>query len=75
MKRTFPDMGVVALAVTDGCRTSNCPWRPRSSAPEIVERRLRDGSTFRVIENFVDPDRLELRLRRLGLGLRDSPGR
>jgi len=33
---------------------------------EIVERRLRDGSAFRVIKNFVDPDRLELRLRRLG---------
>ena len=33
---------------------------------EIVERRLRDGSTFRVIKNFVDPERLELELRRLG---------
>jgi demethylmenaquinone methyltransferase/2-methoxy-6-polyprenyl-1,4-benzoquinol methylase len=33
---------------------------------EIVERRLNDGSTFRVVKNFVDPDRLELRLRRLG---------
>jgi SAM-dependent methyltransferase len=33
---------------------------------EIVERRLNDGSTFRVIKNFVDPDQLELRLRRLG---------
>jgi demethylmenaquinone methyltransferase/2-methoxy-6-polyprenyl-1,4-benzoquinol methylase len=33
---------------------------------EIVERRLRDGSTFRVIKNFVDPERLELRLHRLG---------
>ncbi|MFG2043770.1 class I SAM-dependent methyltransferase [Dactylosporangium sp. NPDC048998] len=33
---------------------------------EIVERRLRDGSTFRVVKNFVDPDRLELQLRRLG---------
>jgi 2-polyprenyl-3-methyl-5-hydroxy-6-metoxy-1,4-benzoquinol methylase len=33
---------------------------------EIIERRLRDGSTFRVIKNFVDPDRLEPRLRRLG---------
>lgn len=33
---------------------------------EVVERRLRDGSTFRVIKNFVDPERLELRLRRLG---------
>ena len=33
---------------------------------EIVERRLNDGSTFRVIKNFVDPDELELRLRRLG---------
>jgi 2-polyprenyl-3-methyl-5-hydroxy-6-metoxy-1,4-benzoquinol methylase len=33
---------------------------------EIVERRLRDGSTFRVVKNFVDPDRLERRLRRLG---------
>jgi hypothetical protein len=25
-----------------------------------------DGGTFRVIKNFVDPQRLELRLRRLG---------
>ena len=33
---------------------------------EIVERRLRDGGTFRVIKNFVDPERLERRLRRLG---------
>jgi demethylmenaquinone methyltransferase/2-methoxy-6-polyprenyl-1,4-benzoquinol methylase len=33
---------------------------------EVVERRLRDGSTFRVIKNFVDPDELELRLRGLG---------
>ena len=33
---------------------------------EIVERRLRDGSTFRVIKNFVEPEELELRLRRLG---------
>lgn len=33
---------------------------------EVVERRLRDGSTFRVIKNFVDPEELELRLRRIG---------
>jgi 2-polyprenyl-3-methyl-5-hydroxy-6-metoxy-1,4-benzoquinol methylase len=33
---------------------------------EVVERRLRDGSTFHVIKNFVDPERLERRLRRLG---------
>lgn len=33
---------------------------------EVVERRLGDGSTFRVIKNFVDPEGLELRLRRLG---------
>jgi hypothetical protein len=33
---------------------------------EVVERRLRDGSTFRVIKNVVDPRELELRLRRLG---------
>jgi len=32
---------------------------------EVVERRLGDGSTFRVIKNFVDPQELELRLRRL----------
>ncbi len=31
---------------------------------EVVERRLRDGGTFRVVKNFVDPARL--RLRRLG---------
>jgi len=33
---------------------------------EVVERRLRDGSTFRVVKNFVDPAELEPRLRRLG---------
>jgi demethylmenaquinone methyltransferase/2-methoxy-6-polyprenyl-1,4-benzoquinol methylase len=33
---------------------------------EIVERRLRDGRTFRVVKNFVDPDRLEVQLHRLG---------
>ena len=33
---------------------------------EIVERRLNDGSTFRVVKNFVDPKQLEARLRRLG---------
>ena len=33
---------------------------------EVVERQLRDGSTFQVIKNFVDPDQLELRLRELG---------
>jgi 2-polyprenyl-3-methyl-5-hydroxy-6-metoxy-1,4-benzoquinol methylase len=33
---------------------------------EIVERQLRDGSTFRVVKNFVDPEQVELRLRRLG---------
>jgi hypothetical protein len=37
-----------------------------ASVVEVVERRLRDGSTFRVIKNFVDPETLELRLRRLG---------
>jgi demethylmenaquinone methyltransferase/2-methoxy-6-polyprenyl-1,4-benzoquinol methylase len=34
--------------------------------PEIVERTLGDGSTFRVIKNFVDPDRLEFQLHQLG---------
>jgi demethylmenaquinone methyltransferase/2-methoxy-6-polyprenyl-1,4-benzoquinol methylase len=33
---------------------------------EVVERRLSDGTTFRVIKNFVDPDGLELRRRELG---------
>ena len=33
---------------------------------EIVERHLRDGSTFRIIKNFVDPERLERRLRGIG---------
>ncbi len=33
---------------------------------EVVERQLRDGSTFRVIKNFVDPERLELQLRQVG---------
>jgi 2-polyprenyl-3-methyl-5-hydroxy-6-metoxy-1,4-benzoquinol methylase len=33
---------------------------------EIVQRQLRDGSRFRVIKNFVDPERLNRRLRGLG---------
>lgn len=33
---------------------------------EVVERKLSDGSTFRVIKNFVNPRELELRLRHLG---------
>ena len=33
---------------------------------EVVERRLRDGSTFHVIKNFVHPQELELRLRQIG---------
>jgi len=33
---------------------------------EIVERRLRDGRTFRLVKNFVDPDALVARLRPLG---------
>jgi demethylmenaquinone methyltransferase/2-methoxy-6-polyprenyl-1,4-benzoquinol methylase len=33
---------------------------------EVVERRLNDGTTFRVIKNFVDPVELAARLRRLG---------
>jgi 2-polyprenyl-3-methyl-5-hydroxy-6-metoxy-1,4-benzoquinol methylase len=34
--------------------------------PELVERRLGDGSRFRIVKNFVEPDRLTRRLRRLG---------
>ena len=44
-------------------------WEKEAYVPgwdEVVERRLRDGSTFRVIKNFVDPEGLELRLRGLG---------
>ncbi|MGH7623207.1 MAG: class I SAM-dependent methyltransferase [Gemmatimonadaceae bacterium] len=33
---------------------------------EIVERRLRDGRPFHIVKNFVDPERLEQRLRELG---------
>ena len=33
---------------------------------EVVERRLNDGRTFRVIKNFVDPPELERRLAQLG---------
>lgn len=33
---------------------------------EVVERKLRDGSRFRIIKNFVDPEELERRLRGLG---------
>lgn len=44
--------------------------RPKESyvagRDEIVERRLRDGRAFRVVKNFVHPEQVELRLRRLG---------
>jgi 2-polyprenyl-3-methyl-5-hydroxy-6-metoxy-1,4-benzoquinol methylase len=33
---------------------------------EVVERQLRDGRTFRLVKNFVDPEPLEQRLRGLG---------
>ena len=33
---------------------------------EIVERELQDGTTYRIVKNFVDPDQLEGRLRDLG---------
>ncbi|MEU4623401.1 class I SAM-dependent methyltransferase [Actinoplanes sp. NPDC023801] len=35
-------------------------------ADGIVERRLRDGSTFRVVKHFLEPDSLTRRLHRLG---------
>jgi demethylmenaquinone methyltransferase/2-methoxy-6-polyprenyl-1,4-benzoquinol methylase len=35
---------------------------------EIVERRLQDGTTYRIVKNFVDPDELTSRLRKLGWG-------
>ncbi len=35
-------------------------------ADEIVERRLQDGTTFRVVKNFVDPRALSDRLRAAG---------
>ncbi len=33
---------------------------------EIVQRTLRDGSQFRIVKNFVDPDQLTDRLQQLG---------
>jgi demethylmenaquinone methyltransferase/2-methoxy-6-polyprenyl-1,4-benzoquinol methylase len=33
---------------------------------EIVERQLRDGTTFRLVKNFIDPGQLEHRLHELG---------
>lgn len=33
---------------------------------QMVERRLRDGGTFRIVKNFVDPELLEDRLREMG---------
>lgn len=33
---------------------------------EIVERRLRDGRAFRIVKNFVEPERLKHRLGELG---------
>jgi 2-polyprenyl-3-methyl-5-hydroxy-6-metoxy-1,4-benzoquinol methylase len=35
-------------------------------ADEIVERRLEDGATFRIVKNFVDPQALRDRLRHIG---------
>ena len=33
---------------------------------EVVERQLRDGSSYRIVKNFVDPERLERQLRGIG---------
>ena len=33
---------------------------------EIVERQLSDGRQFRIVKNFVDPERLEHQLREMG---------
>jgi 2-polyprenyl-3-methyl-5-hydroxy-6-metoxy-1,4-benzoquinol methylase len=33
---------------------------------EVVQRELQDGSRYRIVKNFVDPERLERRLRELG---------
>lgn len=35
-------------------------------ADEIVERRMQDGRTYRVVKNFIDPEALQARLRDLG---------
>ena len=35
-------------------------------AEEIVERRLKDGRTFQIVKNFVDPQALQDRLREIG---------
>lgn len=35
-------------------------------ADEVVERQLKDGSTYRIVKNFIDPGPLEARLRDLG---------
>ena len=37
---------------------------------EIVERQLRDGSTHRIVKNFIDADQLSTQLRRLGWSCR-----
>ncbi len=37
-----------------------------AGASEIVERRLRDGTDFRIVKNFVDPEQLSARLGQLG---------
>lgn len=39
-------------------------------ADGIVERRLNDGSTYRIVKNFIDPERLEQQLRDLGWTVR-----
>ena len=45
---------------------------------EIVERELGDGSTYRIVKNFVDPEPMKRRLRELGWDCvirRDGPDR
>ena len=37
-----------------------------AGSAEMVERRLRDGSEFRIVKNFVDPEQLSARLGQLG---------
>jgi 2-polyprenyl-3-methyl-5-hydroxy-6-metoxy-1,4-benzoquinol methylase len=47
-----------------------------AGAAENVERRLRDGTEFRIVKNFVDPEQLSARLGQLGWRCRvDRDGR
>lgn len=64
LRRHLADGGRVLFIDEHVDQRDNEVWVP--DAHEIVERRLEDGTTFRIVKTYVDPQALRDRLREIG---------